>query len=208
MKNDKKKWYTSVWAIVLALYLFFPVGFIFLYLRLKEKKGKYNAITSMLYWIGLIWGVFGILYLGLSISEETFVSEYLAPGIFIFVIPGAITFFFGNKRKQKGKVYVKYLNYIKARKKVKLDNLCNQLSVDLETATNIITEMINKEIINGYLSEDELILKGVSDDVNDPTKEVEVKKETKIVKCRECGAKNTVIIGESKECEYCGTILQ
>ena len=25
--------------------------------------------------------------------------------------------------------------------------------------------------------------------------------------CPECGAKNTVIVGQTKECEYCGTIL-
>ena len=34
------------------------------------------------------------------------------------------------------------------------------------------------------------------------------KKEVKIVKCKSCGAKNTVVEGETKECEYCGTLLQ
>lgn len=33
-------------------------------------------------------------------------------------------------------------------------------------------------------------------------------KETKVVKCKECGAKNTIIVGQTKECEYCGTLLQ
>ena len=31
---------------------------------------------------------------------------------------------------------------------------------------------------------------------------------TKVVKCKECGAKNTIVIGQAKECEYCGSLLQ
>ncbi len=36
----------------------------------------------------------------------------------------------------------------------------------------------------------------------------EEEKQTKVVKCKECGAKNTIVIGETKECEYCGSLLQ
>ena len=32
--------------------------------------------------------------------------------------------------------------------------------------------------------------------------------DTKKIKCKECGAKNTVVVGQTRECEYCGTLLQ
>jgi len=41
---------------------------------------------------------------------------------------------------------------------------------------------------------------------NGMTYHQEIKKETKIIKCKSCGAKNTLIAGKTKECEYCGTI--
>lgn len=103
--NTLKKWSTSMVAIILSFWLFFPLGFVLVYLRLKEKHGKYYAITKELFWTGIIWRIIGILYICSSITEETFVSEDLPAGIFLFVIPGIICFFFGNKRNKKMKIY-------------------------------------------------------------------------------------------------------
>lgn len=205
--NGLKKWSASTLAIVISFWLFFPLGFVLLYLRLKEKHGKYYAITKELFWTGLIWGGFGILYLGLSITEKTFVSEYLLAGVFVFVIPGAICFYFGNKRNKKMKIYDKYMLYISSRRKVKLDGLCNNVGVDYETGLKMVEEMIAKGFINGYLDDDELIIKKGESLINDIIEEPVQNKETKVVKCKECGAKNTIIVGQSKECEYCGSLL-
>ena len=97
------------------------------------------------------------------------------------------------------------MEYIRARKKIKIDTLCNKLNVDYDTATNTLADMINKGMINGYLEDNELILNGSNIDNEEKTTE---KKETKIVKCKECGAKNTIVVGEKNECEYCGSLLQ
>lgn len=205
---EKNKWYTSVWAIVIFMYLFFPVGIAFCYLRLKDKYGKYMASSIILYWFGVCWGGVGLLYLGLSVTEPTFISEYLAPGILIFVIPGGICFYFGNKRKKKNELYNKYIKHIKTRRIISIDTLCNLVNEDYDTLLNNITDMISKEIIDAYLQDDEIIMRGNLSANDNLSYETEIKKETKIVKCKECGAKNTLIIGQNKECEYCGTLLQ
>ncbi len=202
-----KKWSTSMVAIVLSFWLFFPLGFFLVYIRLESKHGKYYAITKLLFWFGLIWGLFGLLYLMSSISEKDFISEYLSAGIFMFVIPGGLCFWFGNKRNTRMKVYDKYMMYISSRKKVKIDGLCNGVGVDYDTAIKMVEEMISKGFINGYLEDDELIIKTTNQVTQEFTDDIIQNKETKVVKCKECGAKNTVIVGQASECEYCGTFL-
>lgn len=205
--NKLKKWSTSMVAIILAFWLFFPLGFVLVYLRLKNKNGKYYAITKELLWTGIVWGGFGIFYLGISLTESTFFSEYLPAGLFVFVIPGAICFYFGNKRNKKMKIYDKYMSYISSRKKIKIDGLCNSVGVSYDVTLKMLEEMISKGFIEGYLEDDELIMKKNEGSTQQIIEETPKTKQTKIVKCKECGAKNTVIIGETKECEYCGSKL-
>lgn len=203
-----KKWSTSIVAIILAFWLFFPLGFVLVYIRLKDKYGKYYAITKELFWTGLIWAGFGLLYLGLSITEQNFISEYLPAGLFAFVIPGIICFLFGNKRNEKMKTYDKYITYISSRKKVKIDGICNSVGVDYDTGLKMLEEMISKGFIDGYLEDDELIMKRIGETTKNLIDDELQHKETKVVKCKACGAKNTLIVGQAKECEYCGTLLQ
>ena len=205
---NKNKWYTSVWAIATFMYFFFPVGIAFLYLRLKEKYGKYIAISKILYWTGILWGGFGLLILALSITTPTFTSEFLIGLLVMFIIPGGICFYFGNKRKKKCEIYNKYIKYAKSRRNIEISTLCNLVNEDYDTTLKNITDMISKDIIDAYIENDELIMKNFLSSSNGMTYHQEIKKETKIVKCKSCGAKNTLIAGKTKECEYCGTLLQ
>ena len=201
--DNNEPWYTSIVAIVIAMICFWPAGCVMLYLRWTKKNGKFKAINNVL----LVCTAFLLFigFIGMSAFMQSHDSTDLFLALFMFIIPGAICGSFGLKRKNKIKGYAKYLDYIRARKKIKLDTLCNKLNVDYDTATNVLTDMINKGMINGYLEDDELIIKGVNNVVEERPTE---RKETKIVKCKECGAKNTIIVGEKKECEYCGSLLQ
>lgn len=200
--NTKKRKCTSTTSIVLAFWLFFPLGFVFLYLRLRDKYGKYYAITKELYWTGVVWGVLGLFYLISSISDSTFSFAYFITDVCIFLIPGFICYFFGNKRNKKLKIYKKYQNYISTRRKIKIDSISNNVGDDYELCLSTIEEMINNSIINGYIDGDELIIKEYDGDVSENSY-----KEAKVVKCKECGAKNTIVVGCSSECEYCGSPL-
>lgn len=205
--NDVKKASTSVVTIVISFCLFFPLGFVLLYRRFSDKYGKYIATTKMLIICGIFLVFFGIV--GLSTFFDTKETSDLTMSIIMFILPGVICLYFWYKRYTNNKKYKIYLNYISVRKKTKLQNLCNSLNVDFDTAVNILTDMINKKMVNGYLTDDELIITDVSDVVSSMMNdELSQKKETKVVKCKACGAKNTIIVGEKKECDYCGTLLQ
>lgn len=204
MGNKKEPWYLSM-PVILISFIFYPVGIVLLIMRLSRKNLRYETIekTQLIGGIGLF--LFGILGSIIYISEGTF--QYLWITLLLFMLPGGLLAYFGFKRKKKLKEYSLYLDYINARKKITLDSLCSKLNVTYDNAVNVLTEMLKVGIIEGYLTDDELILSSNTKNNNNIQEEIK-SKETKIVKCKECGAKNTLFVGEQKECEYCGTILQ
>lgn len=204
---ELKKWATSVVGIVILFICFWPLGCVFLYMRWAQTKGKFSAITKTLLVCGVGLVIFG--FTGIIVSIDSNDAQVAALALLLFIIPGIIMALLGGKRRKKLQEYNIYLEYINARKKVELDTLCNQLNVAPDVATSSLTDMINKGIIKGYLTDNELILNNGYDDFQDElTYENPEFEEIKIVKCKECGAKNTVTVGTTRECEYCGTILQ
>ena len=203
MNNEHESKWLSTKYIVVSLILFWPLGFVLLYLRLSKNYGKYVAATYTLLGVGFFFFIAGLLFF---MSEENTIEERIIMGIIMISI-GSLCFFQGVVREKKLKEYKKYLPYIKSRKKIRLETLSNKLNVDLEIVKLTILEMLDKEIINGYFSEDEYELI-ITDKNNKKTDLTEKAKETKVVKCPSCGAKNNVIVGEKKNCEFCGTPLQ
>ena len=204
-KKINEGWYTSVGAIILAFIFFWPVGIVLLYLRSIEKIGKYKVVSNTLLWCGIALAGFGILVMGTSAEAEDFVSTVIIFFI-LCVLPGIILIGKGIKRKIKLKYYQKYLQCIGFKKKVSINYLSEKREIDKETVINDISDMIHKKIISGYINDyDELILDGYLEYAEKMKKH---EKLTKVIKCEECGAQNSIVSGETSECEYCGTILQ
>ena len=169
----------------------------------QQNYVNYNKKTKRFLIFAIVLVIIGLS--GISVYFDSYEFSDLILALFVFIIPGCICAYTWYKRKEKLKEYKNYLQYFNSRRKIKIDDLCNKFGKDYETVNDIITEIINLGMINGYIEDDELILKG-----NNKIEftEENTNKVTKIVKCKECGAKNTVIEGEKKECEYCGSVLQ
>lgn len=166
----------------------------------KKKQKKYLVGAILLLLIGLA---------GLSTFFESYELSDLFLALIVFILPGGWCASKWYKGKNKFQEYEKYLDYIKARKRVSIDNLCNKFGVDFDYMTTIASEMISNGLINGYLTDDEIILNGAKNiDVKALDDRIIKNRETKVVKCRECGAKNTVVVGERHECDYCGTMIE
>lgn len=209
--NNKEQWYISIIAIIIAFICFWPIGCILLYLRWQIREGKFVALTKTLYICGIGLVLFGSTGIIASFDGGMDAGIFFI-ALLMFIVPGGILALIGFKRKNQIKGYKGYLNYINSRRVIKIDDLCNNLNVNYDTAMNILADMINKGMIKGYLTDNELKFKNNNENANivvENNQEVPSKpKETKVIKCKECGAKNTLPVGETKECEYCGTLLQ
>ena len=169
----------------------------------QQNFKTYNKKTNRL----IIWAIILILigFSGISVYFDSYEFSDLLLALLVFILPGCICACTFYKRKEKLKEYRQYIKYINSRRKIKLDDLSNKFGKDINTISDILSDMINIGMINGYLNDDELIVKGKN---NIELEEENINRETKVVKCRECGAKNTIVVGEKKECEYCGSTLQ
>ena len=192
--------------IILAFIIFWPVGCILLYLKWRMELGKYKAFSRALFITGIGIFLFGLLSVAVFIDSKEI--ENVIISIIIFVTPGMLLMLWSRNRNKKIEKYNKYLNYINVRRKVEIDEMCNMLEVNLDDAISDLTKMINIGLINGYLTNNELILNNVIDiNTNKESSQEKEQKEIKIVKCTSCGAETKLENGEKKECEYCGTIL-
>lgn len=203
-QRNNIKWHTSIGVIIFAFIFFWPMGLVLLYLRMAEKKGKYKMLTNTLFWTGVTLILFVAFLCAIQTGED---DPTLLPGLFVlFVIPGIIMIAVGTKRKLKLKKYEKYIQCMGGKKRMSIESIAEKRKVDVDTATNDIFDMINKNIINGYIDDyNELILDGYLENNEKMKRYI---KTVKVVKCKECGAQNSVREGTTVECEYCGTILQ
>lgn len=253
--KQSEKWYTSVASIIIAFIVFFPLGFVFLYLRFKDEYGKYEADVKILITIGVTWVLLGVFFLyctvttpstnntvdanattsQISNANETsntnkiatnstssseasndFASNFVGM-LIVFYIPGGILIYLGIRKHKKFESYKQYLDFIAMRKSVSIDSICRELGKDYKQVNKDIAEMVRYKIIDGYIDENNNFTtkeynNAINNNMNNYTnnyniQQVEAKKQTKIVKCPECGAKNVITVGETKECEYCGTKL-
>ncbi len=215
--NRKEPWYLSNTTIILSFIFFFYLGPfgpgpILLYLRWLRKNGKYSASMKTLFIFAILLFFLGFCcFIAFVDSQDT---ESLWIAIVLFFVPALLCASAGFKKKAVLRGYKKYIDYINARDEVKIDSLCNNLQVNKSEAVAALTDIINKDIIKGYLTETEFKFPESNSFLNFNRSTsavapvVEEEKELKIVRCQECGAKNTVVEGEIKKCEYCGSLLQ
>ena len=60
--NQKLPWYASVVAIIVAFLCFWPIGFVFLYLRYLNIHGKVKTKNAMHKLFSILLIIFGIGY--------------------------------------------------------------------------------------------------------------------------------------------------
>ncbi len=208
--NSDEKWYLSGAVIVLALIFFWPAGLVLLYLRMSEKNQIYNFISYALLVVGIFLLIltFTMLCAFISYGEDFGVSLFC---LALFGVPGAICTKIAAKRIKKIKEYEKYLRYVGVRSETPIDLLCSELGKDKSEVTRVLGEMVGNKVVSGYIRGEELFVREGMDSSAYTIDKSVYPRQTKIkvvVKCKECGAKNTLYAGEQKECEYCGTILQ
>ena len=155
---------------------------------------------------GFVCLVFSLLGLAVSFSEG-FGRDDVSM-ITFFIIAGISLILLGNSMTKNAGKYKKYLSIIVNQNITSIDNIAAANTVSYDVAKKDIQKMIDNGYFSGAYINDgtrELVLPQNRHAENTLQNDYEQNVQTKVVTCKSCGARNTVVVGKTGECEFCGS---
>lgn len=201
---ELKKLAESWVVVILALIIFWPVGLILLYLKLRNNsKNKFTFSGTMKIIIGVCSVFFGLIGASTEIDQPTGEVGLTIVMVSIFLAIGIAFIYFGVKNIKEGKIYEKISNLINFQEVESVEEIAKKLKITEEKATEYISKAISLGICNNEIEykNNRIIYKKKVEE------QVEKKKHERIVKCECCGGINHINDTEVKACEYCGMEL-
>ena len=207
------------WGIIaLMFFLFFPIGIWMLVKKMTDEKFNYIKNGKSLKILAWILIGFAVMYLimGITGELETEDGSSVVGGVIVMLMifrgGGAFALYKAHSYIKKGTKYNRYVAIINSSNDTLIDNIAAAYPTSFEQAAKDLQSMLDDGyFMNAYvdLNRRELIMPPKATTVN-----VAVDQNTSpsygqptSVKCKNCGATNTVVPGTANECEYCGSPL-
>ena len=208
-ENGKVKFIYSWPIIILALFIFWPVGLILIIKRTSIDKKYALGGGKVIRFLGIFSLVIAIVGLIANITAGFTPNDLIL--IVFFGIAGIALCMVANRNKKRANSIREYLSIIVNGQVRKLDTIVLTTGKPYDVVKKDIQMMIR----NGYLksayideSSREVVLPGsVSAKTTSATTTTAQNSTTRVVSCPCCGANNT-IVGSSGECEYCGSPIE
>ena len=206
------------WAVVvLVLFIFWPVGLYLLVKKLSADKtaaisagGKGLKITGIVLISFAAVGCLGFLS---SAAEYGAQSSDVAPLVMLlfFAVGGVALLRKAKKQKKEAESIKQYLSIIVNGNVRQLDTIAATTGKSYNVVYKDVKNMIAKGYLkNAYIDEGmrEVVIPSAAPQNTATASPVNAAPvQTKIVACPCCGANNT-IVGNTGECEYCGSPLK
>jgi len=190
-------------SIILMFFFFAPAGLFVLWKRsaYDKKFALGKGIRLICYSSFFIFMFFLVMVFGNGEPAERIVGfSFTTLILSIFILVGV------SKHKRLNN-YKKYIILISKYNITSFDNIGFQTSIPYETVRRDIAAMI----ASGFFSGSRISADGNSIVLpnNTPKQQAQFnappKPQTKVVDCNSCGAKNTIVVGNANECQFCGT---
>lgn len=205
-----KKLVSSWVVVIISLVIFFPIGFVFLYMKLFLNSGKLKA-NKVFLWILTVFCCL-MVAAGINVIIENGKAEIIDIVLAILFLVG--TLIAAKKALTTGKeyeYYQKYVDHIGVRGKVSLKELAEETGNSMETVIKDVSKVIQYNMMEGYINKENEFIQPDYIEYSDSWIEEETPvKPPKVysVKCKNCGATNRYIEEKENQCEYCGSFLE
>lgn len=204
-------WYCSVWAIILAFLIFWPLGIVLLILRSTgNKQSVFLGSTDKKKYV--IAGAVLILLGLFRISNST--------GMGIFMIAGGIALIaYADKAKRRAVRNRQYIDVIVNQGQTSLDNIASICNINYDTVVKELKSLVTLGVLkNAEINETNrtiAIHKGVQQSSQTELQQAVSsvidsvtggsQQDAKMVACvcPGCGAKVVIPQGSTQTCEYC-----
>lgn len=207
------------WGIIaLMFFLFFPIGIWMLVKKMTDEKFNYIKNGKSLKILAWILIGFAVIYLimGITGELETEDGSSIVGGVMMMLMifggGGAFALYKAHSYIKKGTKYNRYISIINSSNDTLIDNIAAAYPTSFEQAAKDLQSMLDDGyFMNAYvdLNRRELIMpqKAASVNINVNQSTSPSSTQSISVKCKNCGATNTVVPGTANECEYCGSPL-
>ncbi|GAA0076760.1 hypothetical protein UT300005_11380 [Clostridium sp. CTA-5] len=215
--NNKK---STSWALVIiALIIFWPIGLYLFYKKVNSDKTAALKNSQTLNVIGYIFTFLAIFYFIMiasgnakDLNGNPQIRLYVVT--IFFAIGGSFMLSAAKKMKQNAEKCKKYISVIANENQTSIDDISKIFSTNYDQVFKDLNEMIDKGYFQGShidINNGKIILQQqkIQQFNNTSEKDNSINKEPKVkeIKCKNCGANNKFISGETCECEFCGSIL-
>jgi hypothetical protein len=189
------------WPVIIIVFIiFFPIGIYLIYKRfsldktetLKNSK-KVAVYSILLIGIAIIYLIEGLTG-GITTTDGKSATGPVIFATLLFGGSGVYLYFVSKRMKKEGE---KYMQHPEQQYPEQIINQ-NQTSLDsISTAVNIHVGNQDFQIVidSGSVQQQQAII-------------TPAQPQARTVVCSGCGSHSTIIVGQTSECEYCGSLLQ
>ncbi len=185
--------------------------------KMAVEKFSYIKNGQSLKVLAWILICLGIIYLILGFSGDLKTEDgSSATGIIIVIVMlflggGIFALYKAHEYIKKGQKYSRYVSIVNSGNDTLIDRIAAAYPTTYDEAVKDLQAMINDGyFLNAYinLNRRELVMPQITSANNVVNRKPSVPERRPItVKCKNCGAPNTIIPGTVKECDYCGSPL-
>ena len=198
------------WGIIVVwLILFFPVGLVLLCRKVSREKFERVANGKFLRRFGWVLFSFSVFYFLLAVTGHLQAEDrgnIVSGVLLIFIIfggGGLLAVSRGNEMIYLGQKYYRYVSLVNASG----DGSVEQIAAAYPAAFDQTVSDLQAMIRDGYFRDAYLDLAGKKLVLPKQKEEPAGTSFRQAVRCRNCGAPNTIVSGMAAECEYCGCPL-
>lgn len=210
--NDSSLSFLYSWpVIIIALFFFWPIGFVLLIKRFStDKTAAMSSSSAVLKVLGIIMVVFGVIGLAANIEN---IDAMTCVMVAFFVGGGVMLLRKASKIKREGKEIRKYISIIVNHNVRDIDSISKAMGKTYEQAKADVQNLIDKGFLkNAYIDEQIKQVVLASDNVTNNAvsqaqEQARADLRPRVVTCKCCGAINT-ITGPVGQCEYCDSPIQ
>jgi len=181
---------------------------------IKVRRGTIRIV------IGAVFAVMGCI----ALSDVNFyrLDSDETMGITLFAGIVILLLYSGTKARKRYNMYSRYTGIIANRTQISIESIASTTKDSIQEVTEALRDMLKKGFYPGaYINENskmlvlanETVSRPVTTDTqksvtsNEAVPHPAVSAQPSAIKCRGCGAVNTVVPGSHNECEYCGSPL-
>lgn len=207
MSVEKKQ--TSWGWIVFWCILFWPVGIYLLVRRLGSDRTAVLKNSGTVRIISIVLVVLGVLSMFSAFSSSGTIGTFFY-GVLLFVLPGVLLYRKSQSMKYEGEKFQKYIAIVINQGEKSIEKISLAVGVSKQEAQEDLQKMID----HGYFQN--TYIDAAASEIILPDRknrdlvayEQEKQKNYRAVTCQSCGAQGKIAEGQTRKCEYCGSLLQ